>query len=230
MNEAEWDQCSDPRNMLEFLRDSGKASDRKLRLFVCGCCRRMWRLLRDERGRQAVEVAEQVVDGAAGAGEVASAARNRRRSAALSAAEDALDRAAEAAICLDTFAASHYAAFAAATAPDARGFRVFRAVRDAERAAQAVLLRDIFGPLPFRPVHTDPSLLTKHDGLIRKLGQAAYDHRDLPSGALDGARLLVLADALEEAGLTGPEVLSHLRSGGPHIRGCWAVDAILGKS
>jgi hypothetical protein len=155
---------------------------------------------------------------------------NLRRSAALPAAEDALNRAAEAAICLDTFAACHYAAVAAATAADARGFRVLRAVRDAERAAQAVLLRDIFGPLPFRQIRIDPSLLSKHDGLIPKLARAAYESRALPAGAMDGARLLVLADALEEDGLTDAEVLMHLRSGGQHVRGCWAVDAILGMS
>src|SRR4051794_28481661 len=37
MSEAEWLSCADPRRMLDFLRDG--ASDRKLRLFCCGCCR-----------------------------------------------------------------------------------------------------------------------------------------------------------------------------------------------
>jgi len=48
-------------------------------------------------------------------------------------------------------------------------------------------------------------------------------------GALDPVRLMVLADALEEAGCADPELLGHLRSRGPHFRGCWAVDLILGK-
>lgn len=50
------------------------------------------------------------------------------------------------------------------------------------------------------------------------------------SGHLDPARLAVLADALEEAGCTGDGILSHLRSPGPHVRGCWVVDLILDKS
>jgi RNA-directed DNA polymerase len=36
-----------------------------------------------------------------------------------------------------------------------------------------------------------------------------------------------LADALEENGASG-ELLEHLRSPGPHVRGCWALDLVLG--
>jgi hypothetical protein len=45
----------------------------------------------------------------------------------------------------------------------------------------------------------------------------------------DPACLARLADALEDAGCTDPELLGHLRSPGPHVRGCWAVDLVLGK-
>ena len=59
-----------------------------------------------------------------------------------------------------------------------------------------------------------------HDGV------PAYDDRALPSGHLDPARLAVLADALED---TDEQILGHLRGPGPHVRGCAAVDAVLGK-
>jgi hypothetical protein len=45
--------------------------------------------------------------------------------------------------------------------------------------------------------------------------------------AFDG--LPILADALEDAGCTDPRLLDHLRGPGPHCRGCWAIDSVLGR-
>jgi len=39
----------------------------------------------------------------------------------------------------------------------------------------------------------------------------------------------ILADALQDAGCDNEDVLSHGRSEGPHVRGCWVVDMILGR-
>lgn len=64
---------------------------------------------------------------------------------------------------------------------------------------------------------------------MASLASLAYEHPVLPSGHLDSARLAVLSDALEEAGCDDAEILSHLRSPGPHVRGCWALDLVLGK-
>jgi hypothetical protein len=97
---------------------------------------------------------------------------------------------------------------------------------DAESAALADLLRDIFGPLAFRPVTLTPSCSTPQ---VVALAQAAYEHRDLPSGHLELARLAVLADALTDAGCEDATLLEHLRGGQLHVRGCWALDQLLGK-
>jgi hypothetical protein len=66
-------------------------------------------------------------------------------------------------------------------------------------------------------------ILAWRDSTIRKLAKSIYDDR-----AFD--RLPLLADALEEAGCTDADILAHCRGDGPHVRGCWVVDLILGKS
>ena len=99
-----------------------------------------------------------------------------------------------------------------------------------EQAAQAALVHDLHGPLPFRDICIDPASLSWQDAAVVRLAQAAYEERHLPEGTLDNARLAVLADALEEAGFTDADILGHLRGPGPHVRGCWPVDLCLGKS
>lgn len=87
-----------------------------------------------------------------------------------------------------------------------------------EAALQCQLARCVFGS-PFRPVLFVPSWMTSD---VKAIAEAVYRERrfhDLP----------VLADALEEAGCTDEQSLSHCRGPGPHARGCWVVDLLLGK-
>jgi len=250
VTEAEWLACRVPQTMLEFLGD--KVSARKVRLFACTCCRRIWQLLSDERSRVAVEAAERYAEGLAslpeltGAIEAASAAY-RDGSDAFYGFRTDIPRphsvaphgsAIHAAYIntlfppyMDAYMAANSAAYAVFKPPS---FPFDHADADAivvrERAAQAPLLRDIFGPLPFRPSTVDPAWLTWNGGTVRHLAQAAYEERHLPTGELDLSRLAVLADALEEAGCADVAILTHLRGQGPlHVRGCWAVDLLLAK-
>jgi hypothetical protein len=90
---------------------------------------------------------------------------------------------------------------------------------ESESKQQCNLLRDIFGPLPFRPVAIDRACLTS---TVTALATAIYETRDL-------TRLPILADALQDAGCDNGDILEHCCQPGPHVRGCWALDLLLGK-
>jgi len=89
------------------------------------------------------------------------------------------------------------------------------------RRRQAGLLEDLAGELFRPPVFVRGSWLDHDGGLAFALARCVYGRR-----AFD--RLPVLADALEDAGCDHAGLLEHLRSPGPHVRGCWALDSILG--
>src|SRR5262249_11730093 len=80
------------------------------------------------------------------------------------------------------------------------------------------LFRCVFGN-PFRRVAFDRSWRTSSAvGVAR----SAYDGRDFSA-------MPILADALEDAGYDDNEVLEHCRGAGPHVRGCWVIDMVLGN-
>jgi hypothetical protein len=88
----------------------------------------------------------------------------------------------------------------------------------AEHGIQSRLLRDIFGN-PFRPVTFDPDWRTT---TAIQLARQMYDSRDFSA-------MPILADALQDAGCEDAAILDHCRGPGPHVRGCWVVDLMLGK-
>lgn len=78
-------------------------------------------------------------------------------------------------------------------------------------------LRCVFGN-PFRPVTLSPSWLTS---TVVAIARGMYDARDFSA-------MPILADALQDAGCENADVLAHCRGLGPHVRGCWVVDGVLG--
>jgi hypothetical protein len=225
MTEAEWLACALPNPMLDLMGE--RATDRKLRLFACACCRHVWPLLPDDRSCQAVELSELTADSKVTDEErerlIASYPRKpvgfgpAPRDPAfypLALHTTQVRYVVKAAIDLVDWDNRHLPSLSA------------RAAYFAASQRQADSIRCIFGN-PFRPISAESMWLTP---LVSSLAQAAADERSLPCGEMDTARLSILADALEDAGCADVQVLSHLRSPDPHVRGCWVIDLILGRS
>jgi hypothetical protein len=224
MTEQEWLGCIHPREMLEFLR--GKASERKLRLFAVACCRQISHLIGTEDLARAVEVAEQFAEGQV---------TDERRKAVYDevfwrTSQDWYDIPA---VVVGSLASSRdfspsriakAATDAVATTGDLRwGYQGDNpAAYRAATVTQLFWIRCIFGtPFIFRG-EMGFSFLGWKDRTISKIAQAIYDEK-----AFD--RLPILGDVLEEAGCTDQAILAHCRQPGEHVRGCWALDQILGK-
>lgn len=215
MTEAEWMDCTEPGKMLKFL--TGKIGDRKLRLFACACCRDIWELIPSEASRKSLEASEEYAEGRIRRKDLIEM-RERARRDDSDFAQWAVMAASRPKI------AGAWVAQLAADAKNRPGIhRSFAPTSQRSQQQQCRHLRDIFGSLPFRPIFIDPNWLVWNDGIVRKLAQTIYEERcfsDLP----------ILADALEEGGCTDAALLGHLRGSGRHVRGCWALDAILGKA
>jgi hypothetical protein len=95
----------------------------------------------------------------------------------------------------------------------------------AERRTQCAVLRDLVGN-PIRPIVFDPAWRTP---TIVALALSTYDTL-APEGMLDRGLVLTLGECLADAGCTHADLLEHLRGAGPHYRGCWGLDAVLGKA
>jgi hypothetical protein len=211
VTEAEWLDCADPMPMLALLR--GKGQRHKFLRFVAATLRHHPILLAGWQSPRVLEVVERCAD----AGQVSPAewgeACRLLACAPISGywrqVTEEWDR-------------------GGADEVDVAAMIVETAAWAAGQQSQADLLREVFGN-PFRPVPLDPAWLAWHGGAIPALARAVYEEGELRSGHLDAAHLAVLADMLEEGGCAEPQLLRHLRGPGPHVRGCWAVDALLGK-
>jgi hypothetical protein len=212
--------------MLQYLER--RASDRKLRLFAVACCRRAWHLL-DARHCEAIEAAERVADGMMSEAEFEQALQ---AIGAVYGTELPQDRWCEPSHYMTSAlrhlergrAAPYVADFAArglaciAGSPESPEWL---AARQVEEAAQCQLIRDLFGNSS-RPFRFDPDWLSLEGGAaVRRAGEVYR------AGRFE--TLSSLGDLLEQADCRDRAVLDHCRGPGPHARGCWVVDALLGR-
>jgi hypothetical protein len=233
VTEEEWLGCADPVALLRHL--SRPRGDRKLLLYGVACCRGRWDLLTHRYTRGAVEWAERFADGSAVRDEEYARLEWNSEGAAFAAeaarAEDWADdweagpgrlrgRACDAAR-LPRAEQVVSAAYLANSLMSLECVDPYDPALSRHRPLLTVpFLRDVFGN-PFRPVTFDPSW--RSDTAV-SLAKGMYDGRDF-------AAMPILADALQDAGCEDEQVLAHCRDPrGVHVRGCWVVDLVLGRS
>jgi hypothetical protein len=247
MTEAEWFAATDIASLLAQTevqsrptrkrkksiqaRDELHVSHRQFQLFGVACCRFIWHKLSEPTSRRVVEVGELFADGEATSAELADAQEQ-----AWSARTDLVTGSQlEAEAMLASCAVIDFARVEMGhpTPIEATQWTFYDTLillarchpDDATAAARyrAILLaafRDIVGN-PFRPVVFDPEWRTSTAVGIAK---GMYESRDF-------SPMPILADALQDAGCDHADILNHCRDTQQvHVRGCWVVDGVLGKS
>jgi len=178
----------------------GNVSERKLRLFACACGRHHLHPKHDERDQRILEVEERYADGMTSIETLVAAYEEAGNDPV-----DAMDAA-----YFDPYLHAYYTGI---EYEHSLGF-----IPAEVRLLHCGLLRDIIGN-PFRSWTVDRSWLVRN---VVKVAQSIYER------SFD--KLPILADALEEEGCTDADILKHCREPGPHVRGCWVVDLLLGRS
>lgn len=229
-------------------------NNRTLRLFAVACCRAVWPLLTDPRSRKAVEVAEQYADGLATDEEIENA-RGNSKEVRCTEPQCIPCMATE---CLNsrpwvTFANNEWVTNRVSLTTQAD---LLREIFGNPFCPLPVWRNEGIpglGPIDDYSINwVTPTVLAlakaayKERGsetceVCRGSGETFYESVSLVGqctachgtgrtgdGRLDNARLAVLSDALEEAGCEDVGVVAHLRSPGPHVRGCHVLDLVLG--
>jgi hypothetical protein len=217
MTEAEWLASADPMKLVGRL--VGVAGERRLRLAACGCCRLFRNRLYIPVALEALDLCERL-------------AENPRdealRSALTVAHQELLTFARHPHLVAEEGAALGAVAQAARPGTEPGPYRqdlchaVIMLLEPSNRLRRTQLyrvLRDIFGA-PFRYSNVSSDWCTD---TVSALARQMYETRDFSA-------LPILADALQDAGCGNDEVLAHCRGPGPHVRGCWVVDEVLGRT
>jgi hypothetical protein len=232
MTESQW---LDPQKDCGWLLSAGRdrITERKFRLFACACARVVWPLLAHDTHRKLIEIAERFADG-----EVSFAKLSDAHKIAVKHPDALVDEYDQRNICPGRVAfacAEEHAGYAASGAAgelywvmDRWGSRTSE--YDDQETIKIGFLRDIVGN-PFQPVVIEPGWLAWNDGTVPRLAASLYEERSLPRGRIDDLdQLEGLSDALEDAGCDAESLLEHLRDPeAVHVRGCWALDLLLGK-
>lgn len=223
VTEKQWLRAKTPYELHLFW--IAKKQYRRWRLLGIACSRRAMMLAPDERFAELADAADRFADGAIDWDKVKSVRRlivlvRRELGEEFGPNEvkyqtlDALDHATRQKP-YDAMNAHIKAAYAYAAACRPKWTTGNRS----EERVQVALAHDIFGN-PFRPVSFSSEWRTS---TVVSIAKSMYHSRDF-------GPMPLLADALQDAGCEHADILDHCRGAGPHVRGCWVVDLVLGKS
>lgn len=239
VTDAEWLSCTDPLLMLYEVKFA--ARKRQLGLFVCACWRAIWGHVPECGGLAQLSAIEEAIDAARPGDEWHDYSQwwemlfrlqwetcdrvwdrttkgFRPTWTASDAALAAVQIVSTEAMEFDQDGVSQVEADRAALHAERAGAEV-AATWAAELRRQCELIRDVFGN-PFRAVAPQSNWLIP---AVTTLARCIYEEQAT-------GRMHELADAVERAGCESRAVLEHCRGPGPHVRDCWVVDRILGKS
>jgi hypothetical protein len=237
MNEEEWLTAQHSATLLHFI--APKVSDRKLHYFAIACARRLAPILPEPASLQGIDVLERFVEGQcneesvhAFSYDVEGAAFSVEAGhapwqgvveqlphnllAELAANPDCTVESARRILT----SAAYFVDEVFSTVPWERRFPDWVSIPGGSLFRPVWLVHEIFGN-PFRQVKMPRKWRTS---TAVALARQVYDSRDF--GAM-----LILADALQDAGCDNEDILAHCRGASlTHVRGCWVVDLVLGKS
>ncbi len=217
MTEVTWDEANDHVPMMELV--AARTSDRKLRLLLVAMARCVWERMPKGELRDAVSAAELYADGDESLS-VVDDCRGRLYGWAMSAATE------EQRAFFNSNDTNPVFTLARLTTYPTKMLRSLTLSNSNWRGQSsrlgtrvAELIREVFGN-PFRPVAFSPNWRTD---TALTLARQMYDAREFSAAP-------ILADALQDAGCDSDDLLNHLRdTSATHVRGCWALDLVLGK-
>ena len=232
-----WLRAQNPGLMLKVVRVTAGA--RRVRLATVACCRAAWPFLpayrevepSDAECHAVLDLSERFADGAARYTELTAARRalagpdvprggpQHPKVAAVwyASAKDPVPACTEAAARLLGISWGGQGELEMPSARVRFGFGGKSGDWPAACLGMVAVVRDIFGN-PFRLVAFSPAWRTD---TAMSLARQMYESREFSA-------MPILADALQDAGCDN-DVLAHCRGPGPHVRGCWVVDRVLGK-
>jgi hypothetical protein len=199
---VEWEELSSHSELVDAVRALGlKLSERKSRLLACGVARCALNWREDPGYRLTIEYGEALADGLP-----------------VPIRPDAVRRALEPARVIGGYPQEFRVALRCIERPDSRR-PIFAGQGHGYEAPEMAVFRDLV-PNPFLPLSWNSDWLTS---TVRDIASHIYTAHEFYS-------MPILADALQDAGCDDEQILTHCRGDRLHARGCWVLDAILGKA